>query len=61
MPETIFTQEPGKYHIQNTAGGWVVVFIVDRNTMRQVDGGKIYPQRTNAYRRARQLNKQSHS
>ena len=56
MNETIYTQEPGKYHVQKTVGGYVVVFIEDEHTMRQVDGGKVYPSRQNAYAAAKRLN-----
>ncbi len=56
MSITIYPQTPGKYHVWKTVGGYVVVFIVDRTTMRHVDGGKIYKDRQNAYRRAKRLN-----
>src|SRR5215469_9300202 len=56
MSETIYTQEPGKYHVQKTVDGWVVVFISDRNTMRDVDGGKVHTNRQNAYAKAHRLN-----
>ena len=58
MTETIYTQEVGKYHVQKTVGGWVVVFISDRNTARNVDGGKVHASRQNAYAKAKRLNDQ---
>ncbi len=36
----------------------VCMFDENTNTYRELDGGRIYLQRTNAYRKARQLNKQ---
>lgn len=56
MPETIYTQTPGRYHVQQTIGGWVVVFIEDRHNLRNVDGGRVYPYRQGAYRRCKKLN-----
>src|SRR5260370_10775127 len=56
MNETIYTQESGKYHVQKTVGGYVVVFIEDRNTARNVDGGKVHKSRQNAWAKADQLN-----
>jgi hypothetical protein len=56
MAETIYTQKPGKYHVQNTIGGWVVVFVEDSHTCRNVDGGKVHKSRQNAYAKAKRLN-----
>ncbi len=56
MAETIYTQTPGKYHVQKTVGGYVVVFIEDRHNMRNVDGGKVHAKRQNAYAKAQRLN-----
>ena len=56
MNETIYTQEPGKYHVQKTVGGYVVVFIENENTSRNVDGGKVHKNRQNAYKKADRLN-----
>ena len=56
MAETIYTQAPGKYHVQYTVGGWVVVYIQDRHTARNVDGGKVHKSRQNAYAKAKRLN-----
>lgn len=52
---TIYTQEPG-YHIQQTVGGWVVVYIRDNDTCSTVDGGRVHSKRKNAYARAKRLN-----
>src|SRR5947207_12506703 len=56
MTETIYTQEPGRYHVQKTVGGYVVIYIEDRHTMRSVDGGKVHANRQNAYAKASRLN-----
>lgn len=56
MSETIYTQKPGKYHAQQTVGGWVVVYIQDEHTARNVDGGKVHKNRQNAYAKAKRLN-----
>jgi len=56
MSETIYTQKPGKYHVQKTVGGWVVVYVQDEHTSRNVDGGRIHESRQNAYAKAKRLN-----
>lgn len=56
VSETIYPQTPGRYHVWQTVGGWVVVFIEDRHHMRNVDGGRVYPYRQGAYRRCKKLN-----
>jgi hypothetical protein len=56
MTDTIYTQEPGKYHVWKTVGGWKVVFIVDRHNFRDVDGGTLHANRQNAYAKAKRLN-----
>ncbi len=55
-PRTINTQEPGKYHAQKTVGGWVVVFVNEDRSIRNVDGGKLHKNRQNAYVKAKYLN-----
>ncbi len=58
MSETIYAQEAGKYHVQNTVDGWVVVFVHDAHNCRNVDGGKVHKSRQNAYKKAKRLNDQ---
>lgn len=44
------------YKAWQTVGGWVVVYLQDRYTMRNVDGGKVHKSRQNAYKKADRLN-----
>lgn len=44
------------YKAWKTIGGWVVVYLQDSTTMRNVDGGKLHKSRQNAYAKARRLN-----
>jgi hypothetical protein len=55
-PRTIYTQEPGKYRAQKTVGGWVVIFVNEDRSTRNVDGGKLHKNRQNAYKKAKRLN-----
>ncbi|SRR6266568_1464623 len=58
MAETIY---PAPYYPiykpYKTIGGWVVYYLSDRYTMRNVDGGKLHKNRQNAYAKAKRLNK----
>src|SRR5258708_1887824 len=47
---------PGTYKAYKTVGGWVVNYVVDHNTIRPVDGGKVHKKRQNAYAKADRLN-----
>lgn len=57
MNETIY---PAKYYpiykAWKTVGGWIVVYLADRYTMRNVDGGKVHKSRQHAYAKAKRLN-----
>ena len=53
---TIYTQEPGKYHVQKTIGGWVVIYIIDRYHAVNADGSRLHKSRQNAYAKAQRLN-----
>ena len=54
-PRTINTQKPG-YRAQKTVGGWVVIFVNEDRSTRNVDGGKLHKNRQNAYKKAKRLN-----
>lgn len=57
MTETIYVgHKPGIYKPYKTIGGWVVNYLDSTNTLRGVDGGKLYPHRQNAYARSKKLN-----
>lgn len=57
MNETIY---PAKYYPiykpYKTIGGWIVLYLTDRYTARNVDGGKVHKSRQNAYAKAKRLN-----
>lgn len=57
MAETIFVNHtPNTYKAYKTVGGWSIMFLDDKGNTRNVDGGKVYPSRQNAYARVRRLN-----
>lgn len=57
MSETIFVgHEPNTYKAYKTVGGWAIMFLDTNGNTRNVDGGKVYPNRQNAYARVRRLN-----
>jgi hypothetical protein len=54
---TIFVgHKPGTYKPYNTIGGWAVMYLDENGNSRNVDGGKVYPHRQNAYNRSKVLN-----
>lgn len=54
---TIFVNHtPNTYKAYKTIGGWTIMFLDDQGNTRNVDGGKIYPNRQNAYARVKRLN-----
>ena len=56
IPQTINIGPANKYTVQKTIGGYVVVWLRIDREISTVDGGKVYPQRKQAYARARRLN-----
>lgn len=57
MTETIFVNHtPDTYKAYKTIGGWGITFLDRNGQSRQVDGGKVYPNRQNAYARVKSLN-----
>ena len=57
QPETIYVSSHyPMYRVWQTVGGYVVVYIIDRNNFRSVDGGKVHRSRQNAYAKAKRLN-----
>lgn len=57
MAETIFVNHiPNTYKAYKTIGGWSIMFLDGKGNTRNVDGGKIYPNRQNAYARVKRLN-----
>lgn len=59
MAETIFVgHTPGTYKVYNTIGGWSIMYLQLDGNSRNVDGGKVYKHRQNAYRQCKHLNKE---
>jgi hypothetical protein len=57
MADTIFVNHtPNTYKAYKTIGGWSIMFLDHQGNSRNVDGGKVYPNRQNAYARVKRLN-----
>lgn len=59
---TKYPQYHTPYHVQKVDDGWKIVHAesVDMQEYRDIDGGKVYPQRQGANRRCKQLNDEWH-
>ncbi len=55
-PRTINTGNVNSYIVQKTIGGWVVCWLNEDRSIRNIDGGKVHKSRQNAYHRAKRLN-----
>ncbi len=54
--QTINRGKVNSYIVQKTVGGWVVVYLNEDRSIRNVDGGHVHKSRQNAYAKAKRLN-----
>lgn len=54
--QTINLGKVNSYIVQKTIGGWVVCWLNEDRSIRNVDGGKVHKSRQNAYAKAYRLN-----